>query len=101
MTAPDPVSTRERAGRRAARGPLLGIAGLTVLVLIAFAGGYGYHRDELYFLVAGQHLAWSYPDQGPLTPALAHLMAAIAPGSLTMLRLPSALMAGATVLLTG
>jgi hypothetical protein len=33
-------------------------------LLIVFAGGYGYHRDELYFLVAGEHLAWAYPDQG-------------------------------------
>lgn len=68
---------------------------------MAFAGGYGYHRDELYFLAAGDHLAWGYPDQGPLTPFVAHLMDGLAPGSLTVLRIPSALMAGATVVLTG
>jgi 4-amino-4-deoxy-L-arabinose transferase-like glycosyltransferase len=86
---------------RPAIAPLLGLGGLVALLLIVFAGGYGYHRDELYFLAAGDHLAWSYPDQGPLTPLLAHLMDAIAPGSLTVLRLPSALMAGGTVLATG
>jgi Dolichyl-phosphate-mannose-protein mannosyltransferase len=82
-------------------GPLMLVAALVALLLLAFAGGYGYHRDELYFLVAGRHLAWAYPDQGPLTPLLAHLMDAIAPGSLTVLRAPSALMAGATALVTG
>lgn len=70
-------------------------------MLIAFAGGYGYHRDELYFLEAGRHLAWGYADQGPLTPLLAHLLDTLFPGSLTVLRIPSALMAGGTVLVTG
>ena len=41
-------------------------AGVTT-VLVVFAGGYGYHRDELYFLAAGRHLAWAYADQGPFT----------------------------------
>ncbi len=70
-------------------------------LLIVFAGGYGYQRDELYFLAAGDHLAWSYPDQGPLTPLVAHVMDALAPGSLTVLRIPSAVMAGATSLVAG
>ena len=41
------------------------------------------------------------PIKGPLTPLLAHVMDVVAPGSLTVLRLPSALMAGATVFVTG
>src|SRR3954463_9438606 len=88
-------------GGRLALGRLLGLGGIVAGVLIAFASGYGYHRDELYFLVAGDHLAWAYPDQGPVTPFLARVMSAFAPGSLTMLRLPSALMTAGTVLLTG
>jgi 4-amino-4-deoxy-L-arabinose transferase-like glycosyltransferase len=81
------------------RGPLL-IAGALVLVLAAFASRYGYHRDELYFIAAGHHLAWAYADQGPLTPLIARAMSDIAPDSLTVLRLPSALAAGTTVFLT-
>jgi 4-amino-4-deoxy-L-arabinose transferase-like glycosyltransferase len=77
------------------------IAAAVVVVLVAFAGGYGPHRDELYFVTAGEHLAWGYADQGPLTPLIARAMSELAPGSLTVLRLPSALMTGATVLLTG
>ena len=76
------------------------IAGVVTVVLVAFASGYGYHRDELYFLAAGRHLAWGYADQGPLTPLIARAMTELAPDSLTMLRVPSALAAGTTVLLT-
>jgi 4-amino-4-deoxy-L-arabinose transferase-like glycosyltransferase len=77
------------------------IAATAIAVLIAFASGYGYHRDELYFLAAGQHLDWAYADQGPLTPLLARAMSEISPDSLVVLRLPSALAAGLTVLLSG
>jgi 4-amino-4-deoxy-L-arabinose transferase-like glycosyltransferase len=77
------------------------VAGAVTVVLVALASGYGYHRDELYFLAAGDHLAWSYADQGPLTPLIARAMSEIAPNSLTALRVPAALAAGLTVLLSG
>ncbi len=70
-------------------------------MLVAFASGYGYHRDELYFIAAGQHLDWAYADQGPLTPLIARAMTELSADSLTVLRLPSAIAAGLTVLLTG
>jgi 4-amino-4-deoxy-L-arabinose transferase-like glycosyltransferase len=76
-------------------------AGAVTAVLAAFAFGYGYHRDELYFLAAGEHLDWGYADQGPVTPLIARAMSEIAPDSLTVLRLPSAVAAGLTVLITG
>jgi 4-amino-4-deoxy-L-arabinose transferase-like glycosyltransferase len=80
---------------------MLATAAAVVAVLMLTAGRYGYHRDELYFLRAGRHLAWGYVDQPPLTPFLARLISAIAPESLTALRLPSALATGLVVLLTG
>ena len=30
--------------------------------------GYGYFRDEFYFLMCGRHLAWGYVDQGQSSP---------------------------------
>lgn len=82
-------------------GPILILAGALAVLLVAFSGRYGYHRDELYFLACGQHLAWGYPDQPPLVPLLARLMSDLAPGSLSVLRLPSALAAAGLVVLTG
>jgi 4-amino-4-deoxy-L-arabinose transferase-like glycosyltransferase len=75
------------------------LGGAVTVLLVAFAGRYGYHRDELYFLLGGDHLAWGYVDQGPLAPLIARVTDTIAPGSLVLLRTPSALLAGATVVL--
>jgi len=54
----------------------------------------------MYFVAAGRHPAWGYPDQPPLTPLLARAMDDLAPGSLVALRLPAALAVGAVVVLT-
>jgi Dolichyl-phosphate-mannose-protein mannosyltransferase len=81
--------------------PLASIAGALLVLLVAFGGRYGFHRDELYFLAAGRHPAWGYPDQPPLTPIIAHLMDLIAPGSVRALRIPAALASTAVTLAAG
>ncbi|MGI8433361.1 MAG: ArnT family glycosyltransferase [Nocardioidaceae bacterium] len=92
-----PVShATSRAQPPGARASWL-IAALATGLLIAVAGRYGPHRDELYFVVAGHHPAWGYPDQPPLTPLIAALMDQLAPGNLVVLRLPSAVAAGGMV----
>src|SRR3954469_485300 len=92
------MGDRSRAGLDV-RVPL--VATLTGVILLVVSGRYGYHRDELYFLEAGRHLSWGYPDQPPLVPFVARVVSAVAPGSLPALRLPSALIAAGGVLLAG
>lgn len=67
--------------------PVLVVVAIQTAVLAAMSPFYGPHRDELYFVAAGRHLAWGYPDQGWLTPVLARLSTEVAPGNLVVLRL--------------
>jgi Dolichyl-phosphate-mannose-protein mannosyltransferase len=88
-------------GRPAVRlsGWVGAIAAAQFLVLVVTSPRYGYHRDEMYFIVAGSHPAFGYPDQPPLVPLLSWAMHELAPGSLLVLRLPSALVAATTTVL--
>lgn len=76
------------------------ICGVLLAALLATSTRYGPHRDEMYFIVAGGHLGFGYPDQPPLVPLIAWAMNALAPGSLLLLRAPAALASSAAALLS-
>src|SRR5271156_1016948 len=77
------------------------ILGALTLALHAYANQhYGFFRDELYFIVCGRHPDWGYVDQPPLVPLIAAFTDWLAPGSLSMLRALSALIAATNILAT-
>ena len=78
---------------------LLALAKLALLVPIL--GRYGWHRDELYFLAAGRHLALGYVDFPPLTALAARLVDSTIGPSLISLRLLCCLMAVAAAVTAG
>ena len=69
--------------------------------MLAASGGYGYQRDELYFVSCARHLAWGYVDQPPLIAVIARIALGLFGDSLTALRLLPALAGAITVVLTG
>ncbi len=103
-------STRGRSsaevGRRTAGAAFLGLgvtpwlaASLVTAGLLGFGDRYGFHRDELYFRIAGQHPAFGYVDQPPFTPLMARFEGAVFGDSPVALRVWPALVAGAVVLI--
>ncbi len=79
--------------------PVLVVAGLMVAGLLAVSGQYGFHGDEMYFVVAGQHPAFGYVDQPPLTPLLSAASVALLGVSPTAVRVLPALEMGIIVVL--
>ena len=63
--------------------------------------GYGYFRDELYYILCGRHLAWGYVDHGPAVAIQANLALALFGKSLAGIRMLSAAGGAARVFLTG
>lgn len=89
-------------GRRGTRSRLilLALPILAAAVYLATSTGYGYFRDELYYLACSHHLAWGYVDQPPLSILLLFLSRHLFGTSRLALHVLPALAGGATVLLT-
>ena len=75
---------------------LVAIVSIATFVLhIAVAGGYGYQRDELYFISCARHLAWGYVDQPPLIAVITKIALGLFGDSLYGIRLLPAIAAAA------
>jgi hypothetical protein len=77
-----------------------GVAAALVALELAVSARYGFHRDELYFVVAGRHLAAGYVDQPPLAPLLTRVATGLWGTSPSAVRVFPAL-AGAGVVIAG
>jgi hypothetical protein len=63
--------------------------------------GYGYFRDEFYYLACGHHLAWGFVDHGPMVAVQARVGELLFGDSVFGIRVLSAVAGAATVFLTG
>lgn len=80
---------------------LFGVAGVTFLLHLLCIGGYGYFRDELYYLECARHFDWGYVDHPPLSVAILKLFTMAMGEALWVVRLPGVLFGCASVVLYG
>ena len=99
MTTSGVTSPDHRFARTLDRWPVLLVAGAMIAVLLAVSGAYGFHGDEMYYIVAGRHPAFGYVDQPPLTPLLSAASVAVLGVSAAAARVLPALEMGAAVVL--
>ena len=77
--------------------PVLVVVGFKCALELAVAGRYGWHRDELYYAVAGLHLQGGYVEFPPVTALLAALARELFGWSLVGLRAFTILASAGTV----
>ena len=81
-----------------AAGPVLVVVALKCALELAVAGRYGWHRDELYYAVAGLHLQGGYVEFPPVTALVAALARELFGWSLVGVRAFTILASAGTVL---
>jgi len=82
-------------------GTLGVLAASKLLLHLTAINGYGYFRDELYYLACADHLDWGYVDHPPLSIAVLAGVRALLGDSLAALRIVPVLSGVATVVLVG
>ncbi len=87
--------------RLAAAWPFLAFALAKLGLHLWTSSGYGYFRDELYYLACAEHLSAGYVDHPPLSVLVLALVRATLGDSLLAIRLVPALLGAATVVVTG
>ena len=79
----------------------LALSSVFLHFIVNIAGGYGYFRDEFYYIACSEHLDWGYVDHPPLSILFLWLNRMLIGDSLFALRLLPALASGVLVFLTG
>ena len=72
-----------------------------VMNLWQSATGWGYFRDEMYYLMCGRRLAWGYVDHGPMVALQARVAETVFGRSLAGIRMFAGVAGGLRLLLTG
>jgi 4-amino-4-deoxy-L-arabinose transferase-like glycosyltransferase len=88
----------EKAPVAFAARSVLAVIALKCALELAVAGRYGWHRDELYYAVAGLHLQGGYVEFPPVTALLAALARVLFGWSLVGLRAFTSFASAGTVL---
>jgi hypothetical protein len=91
------MNERSRKELLGPRTFLLTFAVIKVLTHLAVGKGYGYFRDEFYYLACSEHLAWGYVDQPPLSILILWIGRNILGDSVIAIRLLAVLAGAATV----
>ena len=90
----------DRSTPRSIASPSIVLGAACLVLHLIFNNRYDVFRDELYFIVCGQHPALGYVDQPPLIPLIAGASHALFGVALLPLRLVPALAMSATVALS-
>jgi hypothetical protein len=98
LTRAPPRPTLAAMPTRLAIRPLAVVIALKCALNLAFAGRYGWQRDELYYAVAGRHLQGGYVEFPPVTALLSALAHALFGWSLVGFRAFAILAGAATIL---
>src|SRR5512141_1406789 len=80
---------------------LVALALACTLFHILLNGQYGFHRDELDFIMNARHLDWGYVSYPPVTPFFARLGLELFGESLRGLRFIPAIVQGMVMVLAG
>ena len=91
----------ERKEMLGPRAFLVVFAAIKLLIHLSVGRGYGYFRDEFYYVACSEHLAWGYVDQPPLSILVLWIGRHLIGDSVMAIRFLAALAGAATVFLVG